>query len=822
MIGWERVKDRFYRVRECYSLSWRDIDLDDYMIAMSPFGSSIALYKLESRVREYKHSDIKSSGISIFSSYGKLIYQINWNQLSNGKIASIGFTDNEHLFIVKQDGTIREYIDFEGNFNEFSLGPEAESNGIVDCRFWGNGLVALLSNNRFVTVTNFDEPRPKLLAELPVLSSNKGKETAISTNTETAAKNLEQIHGWTVILPEDTLNQTIEVIVSYGKTVVIVDTAIAVDQLFQEGPFEFISSSPNGGFVSLYSSKAGTSWVISADFQRKLSEYRSDTNDIPTNLSWCGNDAIVIAWQDELRLIGPDNAIATFYYDTNITISAEIDGVRILTNDKLEFLSRVSNITVEAFRIGSTAPSAVLLDCIDQIDRHSPKADENLQLIKHQLVSAVNNCIRAAGEEFDTYFQKKLLRAALFGKSALELYNGDEFVEMCQSLRVLNAVRQFDVGIFITYAEYIKLTPDGLIDRLLMRQQHLVAFKISEYLNLPTDSIYIHWACCKIRHPKTETDESLAKIISEKLSKNRGISYETIAKTAYQEGRARLATLLINFEPRPNKQVPLLLDMEEDEIALIKACASEDSDLILYVLILLLRKLSLGQFFKLISGKPAATNLFESFIKTNITFSDHLSNSESTEFTGEVGINDVDKSFKLLNDFYYQEDRKLELENLYLKESFDTIDVNDKIKGLRTTHKSYMELKSIRPDLLPDAKSLDENIKLITLQKQLETEYEREFLNKSLVDTIYNLIFIGQGSRANKVKSEFKLSEKRFYWIKLRALVARRQWDELQEWAKSKKSPIGYEPFYYQCLAAGSKRCAEFFLPMCPKLQLEM
>jgi indole-3-glycerol phosphate synthase len=33
----------------------------------------------------------------------------------------------------------------------------------------------------------------------------------------------------------------------------------------------------------------------------------------------------------------------------------------------------------------------------------------------------------------------------------------------------------------------------------------------------------------------------------------------------------------------------------------------------------------------------------------------------------------------------------------------------------------------------------------------------------------------------------------RFWWIKLQGLVEIRDWEELEKFAKSKKSPIGYE-----------------------------
>ena len=46
------------------------------------------------------------------------------------------------------------------------------------------------------------------------------------------------------------------------------------------------------------------------------------------------------------------------------------------------------------------------------------------------------------------------LQAASFGKSFLSDYKSDEFVKVCQELRVLNGVRVHKVGIPLSYSQY--------------------------------------------------------------------------------------------------------------------------------------------------------------------------------------------------------------------------------------------------------------------------------------------------------------------------------------------------------------------------------
>ncbi|KAF8986371.1 hypothetical protein BGZ52_009014 [Haplosporangium bisporale] len=59
------------------------------------------------------------------------------------------------------------------------------------------------------------------------------------------------------------------------------------------------------------------------------------------------------------------------------------------------------------------------------------------------------------------------------------------------------------------------------------------------------------------------------------------------------------------------------------------------------------------------------------------------------------------------------------------------------------------------------------------------------------------------------------MPDKRFWWIKLRALVEIRDWDGVATLAKSKKSPIGYEPFVEECVKAMQYREAAKYILKC-------
>ena len=73
------------------------------------------------------------------------------------------------------------------------------------------------------------------------------------------------------------------------------------------------------------------------------------------------------------------------------------------------------------------------------------------------------------------------------------------------------------------------------------------------------------------------------------------------------------------------------------------------------------------------------------------------------------------------------------------------------------------------------------------------TDGSGSYVGLSVNETMFRLIRSGYSKRAAKVQSEFKVPEKTYWWVRLRALVAARLWGELEEVGKNRKSPIGWE-----------------------------
>ena len=208
--------------------------------------------------------------------------------------------------------------------------------------------------------------------------------------------------------------------------------------------------------------------------------------------------------------------------------------------------------------------------------------------------------------------------------------------------------------------------------------------------------------------------------------------------------------------------------MEEDEVALDKAIESGDTDLVFYVLLHLKHKLPLASFFRTINNRPMAAALVESSAKAQDT--------------------------ELLKDMFYQDDRPIDGSNLLFAEAMEQTDIQTKTDKLRLAARLLTDAKD--PAATLHTRSLTEETQLLKMQEAIDKDVadnSGEFIGLSVNETMYRLIRSGYSKRATKIQSEFKVPEKTFWWVRLRALVAARLWGELEDVGKTRKSPIGWE-----------------------------
>ena len=85
---------------------------------------------------------------------------LQWDQ---GKIVKFGWTIEERLAVLNEEGVYRLY-DLQGDYQQYSLGSEASELGIVDARIHENGLVALTGSLTLLEVKGWEGAKPLTLA----------------------------------------------------------------------------------------------------------------------------------------------------------------------------------------------------------------------------------------------------------------------------------------------------------------------------------------------------------------------------------------------------------------------------------------------------------------------------------------------------------------------------------------------------------------------------------------------------------------------------------------------------------------------------------
>lgn len=142
---------------------------------------------------------------------------------------------------------------------------------------------------------------------------------------------------------------------------------------------------------------------------------------------------------------------------------------------------------------------------------------------------------------------------------------------------------------------------------------------------------------------------------------------------------------------------------------------------------------------------------------------------------------------------------------------------------------------------------MDEAYRLLSHQQTLEKEAEPAMslhvIGLSVNETISALLKVGLAKKADRVRADFKVPDRRyappetpslivpltdhcspgprpssdssFYFIKLQALTAIKDWPSLEAFAKARKSPIGYEPFVNHLVAKGHPREAAKHVQRC-------
>lgn len=101
------------------------------------------------------------------------------------------------------------------------------------------------------------------------------------------------------------------------------------------------------------------------------------------------------------------------------------------------------------------------------------------------------------------------------------------------------------------------------------------------------------------------------------------------------------------------------------------------------------------------------------------------------------------------------------------------------------------------------------------MQKEYTDKYSSNFKGLSVTQTITKLLQLGDLRVAEKVKSDFKVPDRKWWWLQIQVMAEQSQWEALEKFSKGKKSPIGYEPFVEVCVKHRKEKEAIKYIQRC-------
>lgn len=581
---------------------------------------------------------------------------------------------------------------------------------------------------------------------------------------------------------------------------------------------------------------------------------------VPDSIAWCGSDSALCfsSLASQCLLVSKEGCLEATFLPGFVGAVSELDSARIFSTGCQERIQCVPDAARQVLAIGSVSPGAKLRLASEEFSAKSHRAQEHVKRLlvadnvaaetssggTTVMAAAVAQCIEAACFVSDPVYQKELLRAAQLGKAFLlnssyqavfgagcvrlaSAAAGDAFADACRTLRVLNTLKHYKVGMPLTIEEYRHLTPRAVVDRLLNRRLFPLADMICQWLGFPDRTgrsrVLAHWACYKVgtdlaagssgggvggqqdllfggdgggrvglgaaSPAAAATAAALAAAaIRSKIGNNPHISYSDMAHKAEKAGKRDLAVKLLEYETSVAKQVPLLLKLNQENQALTRALASGDRDLVYSVIVELRKKLPSTDFHMLVRKFPLAKTLYEAYCRT-------LGDSNGA-----------------LLDWYIQEDDFGAQAALAFQRtmSSDTARPETRIAHLISVQELFIKAKnSASSSSSTSAASsststtgigngdsyaalVEEQIRLLRCQTNLESKLPgKTFVGSSLVQTIGDLVLHDELKLAEKVRADFKLDERRFMWIKLDTWARLHRWEDLKKYVKiTKKKPV--------------------------------
>ena len=327
--GWIPIGDQMFERVELYA---NQLDKAFERFVPAPFGGPILI----------AHETI----MNVHAASGAEISKWKWR--TAGKIMVIGWSLDQDLVFVMEDGTVLVYSIFGELIKSTSMGQEAKDVKIRDAKIfhskYSTGVAILTTKNRFFVVQNLREPRVRRFFDAEF--SQEGSEPPS--------------WPWCVLALER--HARIYCMASKDLTIVTLSEVITVPMDENCFAARCMSISPDSNNLTILFNQ-GTLWVgkIDANGVSKIFQITIDSSDV-SEITWCGSDTILAFAPDAsqcfiINSVGVQHQDFLFGF---VCAIPEVDSARVYSLSSQELIRKLPPNLVKIFEFGSIRPAAKL------------------------------------------------------------------------------------------------------------------------------------------------------------------------------------------------------------------------------------------------------------------------------------------------------------------------------------------------------------------------------------------------------------------------------------------------------------------------------
>eukprot|EP00945_MAST-04E_sp_MAST-4E-sp1_P002931 g2931.t1 len=859
--------------KRVYDMDWglSEEDFDSRVFVAAPFGGPIAVFQDTNRVTDY----VGGNRLEIYSPCGNLIG--SGEMPDHFKLAPGGafWTGSEELILVSKLGAVFMYNMHGVGPSVFEILPPASDDRVMLCspvqRSFCNverpdgisdsgSFVSFDDDERFQTglILLCESGRVLFVEDMAAASLDDiymlGRHSIFIDPRGASKRTITCMAVLNVLNPTDG-----RVRVLFGtsdRSILHVCGKDITDLNLREVlPAKVMKMAviPGGGLVACWCMD-GNLIVLKENLKERMN-MKIDTGSatVPRQMVWVGEHGVLLEWKNfGLLMIGPKGESVKFEESSDSTVLVqELDSCRMVKPEQHELLKKYSNRLSKTFETGGTGPSALLFDIWQSDANNETRVDDSIRALidDGKLVQAVKDLLAVAVAEFPDHHPftaSDVLQAASYGYGFCldELkYESEKVQHIAWNLRLLKTLSLPEVGIPMTVEQYHMCGNDLVVDRLTKRHLHGLALRVCKEQGVSSSPVLVHWACAKVERTKSHiSDDELCTLLETKLCSEKNISYRKIARVAANVNRPVLAAKLLEFEPLASNRTNMLLELQQNGKALASAVHSRDTNLVYKTLFAIKSRLipqdeSSGaqndceeSFLKLLIAVPDACILLESHLHKYSTeikrkaLDPFLKSADSKILSGRP---DTESSMfdGFLAKLYDYTEEHTKAANLMAKLAYNSPSLSKRLDRMNFCQEMYAvsaRSSSNGKDGQLTAKFSaavsSEHRNLLALQADLEKKFGTgTFVDFSVTDTMRKLLKLGipeYSHMADTMRIDFKVSDRRFWYIKLLALSDRGEWVALRRFAKERKSPIGYVPFANTCMLKGEMGEAAHYVRM--------